>query len=82
MPFSSRTNAESLTASARTRSGEGTPAVARDWLQSPEGAVAYVEVLAKTMPPPVFEKAKGWLKDGIPGELFQHLTGAVPKLAQ
>jgi len=49
-------------------------------LQARESAVAYVKVLAATMPPPVFDKAKGWLKDGISAELFQYLSTAVAEL--
>jgi hemerythrin-like domain-containing protein len=43
-------------------------------------AAAYVGVLSVTMPPPVFEAAKGWIEGGIPEAQWATLTERVPVL--
>jgi hypothetical protein len=43
-------------------------------------AAAYVGVLSAAMPPPVFEAAKGWIRDGISAEQWSALTERAPAL--
>ncbi len=44
-------------------------------------AAAYVNVLSGAMPPPVFEMAKGWIRDGVSAEQWSALSERVPALA-
>jgi len=44
-------------------------------------AAAYVGALAGAMPPPVFEKAKGWIADGVDADKVAALKQKVPALA-
>lgn len=44
-------------------------------------AAAYVNVLSVAMPPPVFEMAKGWIRDGISEEQWSALIERVPAVA-
>ncbi len=44
-------------------------------------AAKYVGALAGAMPPPVFEKAKGWIADGVDAERLAALKQKVPALA-
>jgi len=46
-----------------------------------EMAAAYVGVLASAMPPPVFEKAKGWIAGGVDADKVAALKQKVPALA-
>lgn len=49
-------------------------------LQTDEGAASYVTVLSRALPPPAFEKAKGWIRDGVPAARWDALVRAVPAL--
>ena len=47
----------------------------------PDAAAAYVNVLAHAMPPPVFEMAKGWIRDGITDQQWSSLVERAPVVA-
>lgn len=44
-------------------------------------ACAYVRILQGAMPPPVFEMAKGWIRNGVDAERWQGLTAEIEGLA-
>lgn len=48
--------------------------------QEPEAAVAYVTILKKSAPAPVFEAAKGWIREGVEAERWSLLTERIPEL--
>ena len=43
-------------------------------------AAGYVGALTHVMPPPAFEMAKGWIRDGVSAERWTELTQRVPAL--
>jgi hemerythrin-like domain-containing protein len=43
-------------------------------------AAAYVGALSNAMPPPVFEAAKGWIRDGVSDEQWSALVERAPAL--
>lgn len=46
----------------------------------PDTAAAYVGVLAAAMPPPVFDAARGWIRDGISDEHWTAVAERAPAL--
>lgn len=48
--------------------------------QEPEAAVAYVSILQKSAPAPLFEAAKSWIRDGVDAQRWTLLTGRIPEL--
>jgi hemerythrin-like domain-containing protein len=48
--------------------------------QSPMAAIAYVSALSVSMPPPVFAAARGWIRNGVSAERWDHLVTHVPAL--
>ncbi len=43
-------------------------------------AAAYVGVLSNAMPPPVFEAAKGWIREGVSDEQWSAVVERAPAL--
>jgi hypothetical protein len=49
--------------------------------QLPDAAEAYVRALMGAMPPPVFEAAKGWIREGCSEARVADLQSRIPELA-
>jgi iron-sulfur cluster repair protein YtfE (RIC family) len=49
-------------------------------MQSPQDAVAYVQVLERAQPPEVFAMSKRWIESGVSSERWSELVGALPSL--
>ena len=57
--------------------------IAMPWIvrmNDADGAAVYVDALSHVMPPPVFDMAKGWIRDGVSAERWTELTQRVPAL--
>jgi hemerythrin-like domain-containing protein len=49
--------------------------------QAPDAAVAYVSIMQKNAPAPLFEAAKRWIQQGVSAERWSLLTGKIPELS-
>lgn len=45
-----------------------------------DDAEAYVRVLEHAMPPDVFGAARGWIREGVPAEIWDDLSARLPQL--